>query len=260
VPVEAGKQAMSNFSAIGMSGHAGEEFGETLGRAMQGASSPPELGHAGRGHLWWQDESGAAVAAHLDERGSVACVTPFFSAPAGGTRWRVRTSAPHLDPECIHCSGADCDILEPPEELATRATVQWAVFAPYRAWLSEPRTYDLEVVAFASSLWLCRTDDELEAAQASLFGEKPVATPEPAQPLRLADRAFMPYGMFGHEGNVTQRARALLTGTVQSLARPTNRSSNSFRNELSARGSTRPGASCPDHPSADVLHRSRLGA
>src|SRR5689334_19165994 len=87
--------------------------------------------------------------------GRTAVVTPFFVAPGGGTRLSVRTSAPHLDKECAHCSGADCDLVDESGELITRTTIQWAFFEPYRAWLGEAREAALEVVGFASALSLC---------------------------------------------------------------------------------------------------------
>jgi hypothetical protein len=214
---------MSHFAAIGLYGVTPEEFERCVGEALERAGSPPGLGATDR-HAWFQDASGAALAAHMAGGGQVDCITPFFVAPGGGTRWRVRTSAPHLDRGCVHCSGADCDLLDGAAQTITRATVQWVLFQPYQLWLGEVREYDLEVVGFASSLSLCETADDLERAQAALFGERDATAPlEPGKPLRLAEQAFLPYGMFEHDGDIGARARALVTGTVETMARPTNR-------------------------------------
>jgi hypothetical protein len=215
---------VSNLAAIGFDGESPEEIQRLVAHAIDEAGPAPELGAAGHGHLLWSDGSGAAVAVHFGRAKEVACVTPFFAAPDGGTRWQVRTSAPHLDRECAHCSGADCDVVDPAGELVTRAAVQWAFFEPYRTWLARPRTFELQVVGFATGLALCSTAEELERAQASLFGEAdPDDAPrEPGKPMRLSDQAFLPYGMFAHEGEVTSRARAWITGKVESAATRTN--------------------------------------
>ena len=214
---------MSNFAAIGFDGETPEDVQRLVAEAVDAAGPVAELGAAGQGHLFWKDDSGAAVAVHLGRAREVTCVTPFFVAPEGGTHWRVRTGQPHLDEECAHCSGADCDVLDPSGELITRAAVQWTFFEPFRAWLARERTYDLQVVAFASALSLCATSEELDHAQAALFGEaEPGAPAEPGKPMRLAEEAFLPYGAFQDEGSMTGRARAMLTGRVQSATPRTN--------------------------------------
>jgi len=102
--------------------------------------------------------------------------------------------------------------------MCTRTALQFLFFEPYRVWLERERTFDMTVVGFASSLSLCATPDDLEHAQAALFGEAKANVPrEPGKPLRLADQAFLPYGMFGAEGDLGARARALLTGNVEAV-------------------------------------------
>lgn len=214
---------MSNFAAIGFDGETPEEVQGFVAQAIDAGRPPAQLGAAADRHLWWHDDSGAGMAAHLGKGGEVECVTPFFVAPGGGTRWRVVTNAAHPDSQCRHCSGADCDILDPAGELLTRATVQWAFFEPYRHWLSTKREYELEVVAFASTLSLCATSEDLEQAQALFFGPGDTSEPsEPAKPMRLAEEALLPYGMFEHEGALSGRARVVLTGAVEAVAQRTN--------------------------------------
>jgi hypothetical protein len=214
---------VSHFAAIGLGSETPDEFERSVGRVMDAARPPAELGAAGQGHLWWADASGAAVAAHLASDQAIECVTPFFLGPEGGTRWRVRSREPHLDAGCGHCSGADCDVIDGAGDLVTRTTVQWAFFRPYRSWLARPREYDLQIVAFASELSLCESSADLDRVQAARFGEAEAGQPqEPGKPFRLAEEAFLPYGMFGNEGNVTQRARATLTGRVEAITTRTN--------------------------------------
>lgn len=216
---------MSNFSAIGFV-VSEDNFQHTVGTALDRAVPPAELGSSAANYLWFRDASGAAIAARIDSQKRVECVTPFFAAADGGTRWRVQTSAAHLDRECSHCSGADCDVLDPSSgEMCTRTAIQFLFFEPYRAWLQQERTFDIIVVGFASSLSLCATHDDLERAQAALFGEaEPGVARKPGEPMRLADQAFLPHGMFGAEGQLGSRARALLTGNVEAV--------NLARNEI----------------------------
>jgi hypothetical protein len=100
--------------------------------------------------------------------------------------------------------------------MCTRTSLQFLFFEPYKTWLRSKRTFEIVVVGFASSLSLCATNDDLERAQAALFGEADPGVPrEPGKPMRLADQAFLPHGMFGAEGKLGERARAILTGTVE---------------------------------------------
>jgi hypothetical protein len=215
---------MSNLSAIGFADATPQQMQENVNRAIDGAAPPTALGRAHDRHLWFQDSSGAALGVHLGAPNEVECFTPFFAAGEGGTRWRVRTTAPRLDVDCPHCSGADCDIIDRDRgEMVTRATVQWLFFEPYRAWLGEPRDFELELVGFASLLAVGDTQDDLEPVQARLFGEREPGKPlEPGKPIRLADGAFLPYGMFNEGGDVGQRARALLMGAISDFSKPTN--------------------------------------
>lgn len=215
---------MSHLSAIGFGAPDLVAFDALVDRTLQDAVEPGELGAEGRRHRWVRDESGAAMAAHL-EGDAIECLTPFFRPEDGGTRWRVRTHSPHLDQDCRHCSGADCDILgdDPADEMLTRATVQWLYFDAWADRLREERTLDLRVVGFASRLYVADDDARWEAAQTELFGPaNPDEAPRPGHPMRLADQAMLPYGMFGNEGDVGSRARALVTGRVQVARRLTN--------------------------------------
>jgi hypothetical protein len=215
---------MSNLSAIGFGVSSEEAFHGTIERAMQHAVAPAELGGWAAGHLWCHDPSGAAIAFHLGKRG-IKCITPFFLPKGGGTTWLVRTTAPHRDRECVDCSGADCDILAgSPPEMVTRSAVQWLYFDAYADWLGQDRQYELQVVGFASELHLCNTEEEWEAVQSAAFGgtRAPGEKLEPGKTLRMADEAFLPHGMFANDGDLGQRARALVTGHVVQLSHPTN--------------------------------------
>jgi len=215
---------MSNLSAIGFIASTEEEFESTIFQALERATEPTELGAWAKRHAWFIDPSGAAIAAHLDGE-QIGCVTPFFVPADGGTRWWVHTEAPHIDGSCADCSGADCDILDDAAgEMVTRSAVQWLYFDAYRDWLSDSRRFELQVAGFASTLSLCSTDDEWEAAQAAMFGgtHKPGEVIENGDPIRLADEAFLSHGMFENDGQLGSRARALVTGRVESLAHPTN--------------------------------------
>ncbi|MBI2376150.1 MAG: hypothetical protein HYV07_19310 [Deltaproteobacteria bacterium] len=249
---------MSNLRAIGFSASSRDDFLRAVDSAFERAEPAPNLGACASKYLWFRDSSGAALAARVESRKRIQCLTPFFDAPDGGTRWRVRTTSAYLDRECVHCSGADCDVLDPSSgEMCTRTALQFLFFEPYRSWLGEARTFDAIVVGFASTLTLCSTPDDLERAQAAFFGERePDAPLELGKPMRLADQAFLPHGMFGSEGTLGARARALLAGTVEGVA--------SIRNELTgtqflhARVRTLPGSidivapanalEIPEHP------------
>lgn len=215
---------MGNFSAIGFDASSEEELRRSVDDALDRAAPPTELGDYGSNYLWFRDPSGAALAARLDARKAIECITPFFAAPDGGTRWRVRTSEPCLDRECLHCSGADCDVLDASGEMCTRTALQFLFFEPYRIWLEEERTYEIVVVGFAADLELCATPDDFERVQAARFGEAEAGVPrEPGKLMRLADQAFLPHGMFGEKHDLGARARALLSGTVESLTVERNR-------------------------------------
>jgi hypothetical protein len=210
---------MSNLSAIGFDVSSEDDFQRIVGAALDRAVPPSELGASAAHYLWFRDASGAALAGRVNARKELECLTPFFAAPDGGTRWRVRTGAPHLDRQCLHCSGADCDVIDASSgEMCTRTALQFLFFEPYQAWLNEERAFEVVIVGFASSLSLCATADDFERAQATLFGDAEPGVPrEPGKPMRLADEAFMPHGMFDAEGHLGARARALLTGSVESV-------------------------------------------
>jgi hypothetical protein len=100
--------------------------------------------------------------------------------------------------------------------MVTRATVQWVLYRPYAKWLREPRSYELEVAAFADTAKFAATEEAFEAAQAEMFPTRD------GKPMRLAGQAFMPHGMFGPTDNVRARATALFTGSVEHARRLRN--------------------------------------
>jgi hypothetical protein len=200
-----------HLSCVGLSVANQDDFGRLVQSAPESAH---EIATTKRSrHVQWIDPSGASICLHLDRRGRLECVTPFFVAPEGLARWRVRTSAASRDPDCRHCSGADCEVLDANGEMVARATVQWAIFAPYEQWLAEKRTYDLEVVAFAARATFCDSSAAFEAAQADWWGD--AKGPE-GKPLRFAEVSFVGEGMFGTDKQGTgERAMAVLAGQVE---------------------------------------------
>jgi hypothetical protein len=174
-------------------------------------------------------------------------VTPFVAAPTPA-RWRVRTSAAAPDPECAHCGGADCDIVDDAGELVTRATVQWLHFIPFRSWLaSDTRDFALEVVAFAHQISFAATEEAFHAAQAEWFPASDASSSE--RPFRLAPQSFFPTGMFAEAGaTMGERARALFAGRVESVVRATN--TLTTRPFLQVRVATLPGSIDVVAPSA----------
>jgi len=181
---------------------------ESVPRALGGA---PRVAQAPGGsmHYLARDASGAAIAFHM-QGDAVECVTPFFVPDAGLHRWHVHTSAPAIDAECIHCSGADCDIVDAQGELLTRTGVQFAIFRPYEAWLTESRTFDVEVVGFAHTMSTFATKEEFDEGQRELWTDEDgkEATGRDGRPLRYADNVFMPEGLFS-AGPIDMRARAI---------------------------------------------------
>lgn len=199
---------MSNLSCIGLAVDDQDQFGELMGKIIAGAVD--DLVSTGATHPRWTDPSGASVAFHLEEQ-SIACLTPYFAA-ASPALWRVRTHAPADDPECTHCGGADCDLLDADGEMVTRATVQWLQYQPYREWLGSERTFTLEVVGFAQTASFYDDSAAFEADQAAMWGD---AKGPDDKPLRLAENAFMPEGMFAGDGAMlSERAVVLMVGLV----------------------------------------------
>jgi len=229
---------MSHFSSIGLAADGQDGFVRLIDQVMEGAVDDAPATPPAR-HVRWTDASGASVAIHADAPPEIACVTPYFVSPSP-TRWRVRTHAAALDPECAHCGGADCDVLDDAGELVTRTTAQWLHFVPYRTWLADgTRDFPLEVVAFAHQASFFATEQAFSDGQAAWFGDEPMAAT--GKPMRLATESFMPTGMFAEAGaTVGERAVVLFAGRVESVARPVNAlTSRSF---LHARVATLPGA------------------
>lgn len=201
---------MSNLSCIGLAVEDQEQFGSLMGAIIGGAVE--DLSSTSASHPRWTDSSGASVAFHLEEQ-SIACLTPFFAATSPA-RWRVTTHAAVDDPECAHCGGADCDLLDSDGGMVTRATVQWLQYQPYRAWLETTRTFELEVAAFAQGVRFYADSDAFAAAQA-----------KPGEPnaLRYADNAFLPEGMFADAGApLSERATVRFVGRVDLVETLTN--------------------------------------
>jgi len=178
-------------------------------------------------HLRWTDPSGASLAVH-EQRGEVVCLTPFFDPPEGPSRWTVRSNAPREDEECVHCGGADVDVLVD-GEMVTRSTVQWLQFMPYRKWLRSSREYSLTVVGFTEKLILYPD----EAA----FDRGPQL--EGLGSLRLAVSSFLPFGMFEAAGlgvpggvpapvGVRRAARASISGRISKANRRENTQGTAF--------------------------------
>jgi hypothetical protein len=202
----------SHFSSIGIPITDRDTFHSVISaraeRAREVVESP------GFRHLLWADSCGAAMALHLDEEDALHCVTPGFLPPGGGTVWRV-TAHPAIDPECRHCSGVECDILGEGGETITRAAVQLLLYAPHADFIATGPQIELEVAAFASAVILCPDLQAFHAAQERLLPAEPGK-----EPMRLAETAFIPEGLFGPaERPMSERATAFFAGRVVSAAR-----------------------------------------
>lgn len=193
--------------------------GETWQSSVMEASS--KAAPAGRSdgieHYLWHDESGARVLYHA--KGSeLMCLTPGFR-PAKPTVWEVESSAPLLDPDCLHCSGADFDVPD------SRATIQLELFAPWQNYLRKKVRFPMEVCGFAHWARRCREAAEIETHAG----------------MKLAETAFIPVGMFGTESkSVTLRATALVAGKLEAIELRRNGHSGGEFNVL--RVATLPGA------------------
>ena len=209
---------MSHLSCIGLDVASQQELAGLVERMLEDATEEVPA-QAKTRHLRWRDPSGASVAFHLEDE-ALACVTPFFAPATGLSRWPARTTAAADDPSCVHCGGADCDLLDAGGELATRSAVQWLYFATYRDWLRRPRTFELEVAGFAHSAAFFADAAGFEAGQARYWGDRKGPT---GQPLRFAEVSFLPEGMFAPAGTgLDQRAVAMITGRVEQATRLQN--------------------------------------
>lgn len=212
---------MSHLAAIGLAAADATDFERFVRDAIPDAHPDPAL-PAGAPHLRWTDRSGASLGVHLNGAGQIDCITPFFE-PRNPARWRVRTARSHPDAGCSHCGGADCDVLDPATgDLVTRATVQWLWFQPHQAWLGEPRTFDLRVVAFAHRAAFYADAAAFEGGQESWWPGIGQRTMPDGRPMRFAENAFLPEGMFGTGEDVGRAAVALLAGEVEAVAPLTN--------------------------------------
>lgn len=157
-------------------------------------------------HWLWRDPSGAALAFHL-EGDEIACVTPFFVASDPAV-WSVHCEGPAVDPECVHCSGLDCDV-QKDGEMLTRATVQLLHYEPYEAWLRQPRDFQIAVVAFAHLVDVFADREAFAAAMKADLGEDGA---------NLAENFFVPVGMLEETaGGMIGRARAVFAGRITEI-------------------------------------------
>jgi len=190
----------------------------------------PALSHWEPNRAVWSDGSGASITFHLGAHGQIECVTPFFTPPSALTRWKVRTHAASVDASCTFCGGADCDILDVSGEMATRAAVQWLQLPPFKDWLGAERIFELDVVGFAQKAAFFDSAADFEKAQ-----EKHWQSPDGTQrtdkdgkPIRFADEAFIPSGMFGPPtAPMSARAVSILIGPVERF----NRLENTFTHQ-----------------------------
>lgn len=207
---------MSNLACLGFQAGTETEFKDSI---MKVVARSREV-HRGGGftHNLWQDKSGAAVGLHL-KRGAIDCLTPCFLPLEDATAWYVETQEPAIDPECLDCSGADCNLLEKSGELITRASIQFVFFRPYRNWLSKARRFKLDVAAFAEEFDLYDSEKDFEARhkESSWFAGSDVE-------FKMAPNCFLPTGMFGDlsEGGMRARARSIFAGKVVRATSRTN--------------------------------------
>jgi hypothetical protein len=210
----------SNFACLGFN----IETPEDLERAIRPLiESAPRLHRSGGGftHHLWLDGSGAGIAFHL-LKGALHCLTPWFAPPEGSEPWRVSSERPLADPECVDCSGAECDVLDGDGHPGTRAAVQFVCFRPYQAWLAKRRRYELSVSAFASELDVFATEADFDKTVSKF----PVQAPDGIRP-KFATNFFIPTGLFDDDATsrVEKRAQALFGGVVSGAFLRTNRAS-----------------------------------
>lgn len=200
----------SNLGCIGMTPTDEDSFS----RLMVQLSEKASVEASGRGslvHRRWADPSGASIAFHV-KADDIACITPFFAPEDGLTRWSVQTTQPWRDEQCVHCSGADCDVLDASGELVTRATVQWLHFLPWQKWLETPHRFELEVVAFARAAQVFDGPEAFFAAQEKELTEARAADASSETLPRFAENAFLPTGMFSEDE--PDRATAVFAGRI----------------------------------------------
>lgn len=210
----------SNFACLGFNIATPKDLERTIAPLIETA---PRLHRSSGGysHHLWRDASGAGIAFHI-HNDAVHCLTPWFAPPEGSEPWRVSSGGPLIDPECIDCSGAECDVLDEAGQLGTRAAVQFVCFRPYQGWLGKRRTYALNVTAFASELDVFATQADFDKVASAL----PVQGPDGIKPT-FATNFFIPTGLFDEDAGprVELRARALFGGQVSGAFLRTNRAS-----------------------------------
>ncbi len=202
-------------------------------------------------HHLWQDPSGAAIAFHL-QRGAIQCMTPFYAPLDAGPPWLASSDGPLLDPGCLDCSGAICDVQSDSETHFTRAAVQFLFFRPYRKWLAKRRRYPIHVTAFATELDVFATHADFEKVTSQI----PLEGPEGVE-IRFGENFFIPTGLFGDsdEGGMTSRARALFAGQVTGTFLRTNRATGKKFWHL--RIETLPGGIDLVHPEREGFYPAR---
>jgi len=188
-----------HFESIGLPLGSAEELVDFLDRTWGDFVEEFRAGDVR--HFRWSDPSGASLAAHV-EKNDVVCVTPFFDPPEGLARWTVRSSAPHEDGGCVHCGGADVDVLAD-GEMVTRATVQWLHFLPYRGWLRSERDYSLSVAAFAEQVTIYADEDSFHRGPKPGLGN-----------MQLMVNAFLPIGVLFGGKTARSAAKAAFSGRI----------------------------------------------
>lgn len=213
----------THFSCIGLQAEDDEATLKLIDPLLEAAKedSPRYEPHR---HFRWTDKSGASLAFHLRGARAVECITPFFDAGQAPTQWTIRTDAPYDDPDCAHCGGADCWIVDGKGEQLTRAAVQWLHYLPYRHWLLEPQEFPVQIVAFARDITFVNNSEEFrEAVRHAWHGHGEEKEDPEAPPVELAENAFIPEGLFSPEPQaMLERATALFAGRVEKVERLKN--------------------------------------
>jgi hypothetical protein len=206
---------VSNLSCIGFQVQDQSKFVRLLDLLVREAVNDAPADAESR-HVRWTDTSGASVAFHVGKAG-IECITPYFVAPSPAPAlWNVRTHAAADDPDCAHCGGADCDILDSDGGMITRATVQWLHYQPSREWLTTERSFELQVVMFAGHAATYENEQDFYAAQeSSAQGLSTAKNPEEKR-LRFAAESFLSEGIFAPaNARMIDRATAMMAGRIE---------------------------------------------
>ncbi len=178
---------------------------DALGELVMGLAqvSRREEG-AGGTRLHWEDDSGAAFAMFVDERGSIVCGKPTFRR---GPNIAARPTVAIADPRgCPFCGIENVEVLQL-GEMAYPLAIElddWHL-GPIDAASARP---EMHATAFAETLTVYADESGFADHRAT-------------EDLQMATKSLIPTGLFtGGSSPVTARAR--FTGFVQSAATPTN--------------------------------------